>query len=274
VAEEKKGMSFLGHLEELRWRLVRCAAAIVLAALFIFIYTTPLVREIFLRMTKPDFISYRAMCKLSLSLGMDKSMCVTHIPVTYQSTTPSGQMDVNIYFAFIGGIIAVFPYLFYQVWQFIKPALKEKERKAARGIIFYTSALFFFGVLFGYYVVTPMSIQFFGQYELVPGAIANEWDISGYMSYITTTTFYTGLLFELPVLVYILSRIGIMTPEFMRKYRKHAIVVILILAAIITPPDVVQQLIVSLPIILLYEMSIRISARVEKKRLAKEAAGL
>ncbi len=270
--EQKKGMSFLGHLEELRWRLVRMAAAIILAAIFIFIYTTELVEHVFLNMTTPDFITFRAMCKLSMMLGMERGLCVGEIPVTYQSTDPAGQMNVNIYFAFIGGIIVVFPYIFYQIWSFIKPALKDKEKKAARGIIFYTSILFFMGILFGYFVVTPMSVQFFGQYQLSP-KVQNEWDIATYMTFITTTTFYTGLLFELPVIVYIFSRLGLMTPDFMRKYRKHAIVVILILAAIITPPDVTSQILVSLPIVLLYEGSIRISARVKKSRDAKEAAG-
>lgn len=267
MAEESKGMSFLKHLEELRWRLVRCAVAIVLAAFVLFYFTTPLVEALFLKMTDPNFITFRAMCKLSIMLGMEEQLCVGSIPVTYQSTNPAGQMNINIYFAFIGGIIAVFPYIFYQVWQFIKPALKDKEKKAARGIIFYVSILFFIGILFGYFVISPMSIQFFGQYQLAP-KIQNEWDIGAYMSLITTTTFYTGLLFELPVVVYLFSRLGLMTPEFMRKYRKHAIIVILILAAIITPPDITSQILVSLPIVLLYEMSIKISARVSKRREA------
>lgn len=249
---------------------MRCAAAIILVACVIFYFTTPLVDSLFLSMTKPDFITFRWMCDLSVWLGMEKGLCIDKIPVTYQSTAPAGQFNVNIYFAMIGGIIGAFPFIFYQVWSFIKPALKDKERRAARGIIFYTSILFFLGILFGYFVVTPMSVQFFGTYELVPGAVKNEWDISGYMMYITTTTFYTGLIFELPVVVYIFSRLGLMTPAFMRKYRKHAIVVILILAAIITPPDVTSQILVSLPVVLLYEMSIRISVRVEKQRKARE----
>ncbi len=260
-----KNMSFLGHLEELRWRLVRCAAVVVTGAILIFYFTTELVQSLFINMTNPDFITFRAMCKLSIWLGMDDSLCISDIPVTYQSTSPSGQLNVNIYFAMIGGIVVAFPYIFYQVWQFVKPALKEKEQKAARGIIFYTSLLFFLGILFGYFVISPMSVQFFGQYQLTP-SVQNEWDISSYMSLITTTTFYTGLVFELPVVVYIFSRLGLLTPEFMRKYRKHAIVVILIIAAIITPPDVTSQILVSLPIIALYELSIRISAKVNAKR--------
>ncbi|HYG50793.1 MAG TPA: twin-arginine translocase subunit TatC, partial [Flavobacteriales bacterium] len=133
MAEEKAGMSFLGHLEELRWRLVRCAAAIILFAVVIFVFTEPLVQYLFLNMAKPDFITFRAMCKLSIMLGMDDSLCISDIPVTYQSTTPSGQFNVNIYFAMIGGIICAFPFIFYQVWSFVKPALKDKEKKAARG---------------------------------------------------------------------------------------------------------------------------------------------
>lgn len=264
-------MSFLGHLEELRWRLVRIAAVIIAAALVIFYFTTELVQTLFIDMTSPDFITFRAMCKLSIMLGMEESLCVGDIPVTYQSTSPAGQLNTNIYFAMIGGIVIAFPYIFYQIWQFVKPALKDKEKKAAKGIIFYVSILFFIGILFGYFVISPMSIQFFGQYQLAP-QVQNEWDIAGYMGLITTTTFYTGLVFELPVVVYIFSRLGLMTPEFMRKYRKHAIVVILIIAAIITPPDVTSQILVSLPIIGLYELSIRISARVQRgKEVAEQA---
>lgn len=267
MAKETKPMSFLGHLDELRRRLTRCAIAVVITAFVLFYFTTELVDALFINMTNPDFVTFRAMCKLSIMLGMEDDLCIAEIPVTYQSTTPSGQLNVNIYFAFIGAVIAMFPYIFYQIWQFVKPALKEKEIKAAKGIIFYTSILFFIGILFGYFVISPMSIQFFGQYQLTPD-IKNEWDIAGYMALITTTTFYTGLLFELPVVVYLFSRLGLLTPEFMRKYRKHAIIVILILAAIITPPDVTSQILVSLPIVLLYEMSIRISARVQARRKA------
>lgn len=258
-------MSFLGHLEELRWRLVRCAVAIVIGAGTVFYFTTELVQTLFINMTNPDFITFRLMCKLSVALGMEEQLCITDIPVAYQSNDPSGQINVNIYFAIIGGIVLAFPYIFYQVWSFVKPALKDKERKASRGIIFYVSLLFFVGILFGYFVISPMSVQFYGTYQLAP-EVQNIWDISKYMSLITTTTFYTGLFFELPVVVYFFSRLGLMTPAFMRKYRKHAIIVVLIIAAIITPPDITSQILVSLPLILLYEMSIGISARVNKRR--------
>ena len=271
MAEEPSAqMSFLKHLDELRRRLMHCALAVVLGAIVIFAFTTPLVDTIFISMTDTDFITFRAMCKLSIMLGMEEGLCIQKIPVNYQSINPSGQMNINIYFAIIGGIIVAFPYIFYNVWSFVKPALKEKERKAAKGIIIYTSLLFFFGILFGYFVITPMSIQFFGTYQLSE-RVDNNWDIGAYMSLITTTTFYTGLMFELPVIVYIFSRLGLLTPEFLRKYRKHAYVVVLIVAAIITPPDVTSQILVSIPIVILYEGSIKISARVQKKKAAAEA---
>lgn len=269
MADQEKKMSFLGHLEELRWRLVRCAIAIAIGAITIFIFTTELVESVFLNMATPNFITYRIMCDLSVKLGMEDSLCISEIPVRYISNTPGGQMNVNIYFAIIGGIVVAFPYIFYQVWQFIRPALKEKEKRASRGIIFYTSMLFFFGILFGYFVISPMSVQFFGTYLLSP-KVENMWDIGAYMSFVTTTTFYTGLFFELPVVVYLLSRIGLITPAFLRKFRKHSIVVILIIAAVITPPDVTSQIVVTLPILILYEISIKISARVQKRREAAE----
>lgn len=269
MADGEKRMSFLKHLEELRWRLVRCAVVVVIGAGVIFYFTTPLIEALFTGMTKPSFITYRMMCKLSIMLGMEDDLCISNIPVTYQSNDPSGQLNTNVYFAIIGGIVIAAPFIFYQLWQFVKPALKERELRASKGIIWYISLLFFIGILFGYFVISPMSIQFFGTYQLTP-EVQNIWDITKYMSLITTTTFYTGLFFELPIVVYFFSRLGIMTPQFMRKYRKHAIIVILIIAAIITPPDMTSQILVSLPLVLLYEISIRISARVQKRKALQE----
>lgn len=165
--------------------------------------------------------------------------------------------------SFMGGLVIGFPFIFYQIWAFLKPGLKFGEKKMARGIVFYVSLLFFLGISFGYFVVAPLSIQFFGSYQ-ISSEIRNDFTISSYMSMILSTVFYTGLFFLLPVVTYLLTKVGVLDPEFLIKYRKHAIVGILILSAIITPPDIISQVIVSIPIFILYEIGILIAKRVVK----------
>jgi len=166
--------------------------------------------------------------------------------------------------SFMGGLVLGFPFIFYQIWSFLKPGLKFKEKKMAKGIVFYVSILFFLGISFGYLVVAPLSIQFFGSFQ-ISSEIRNDFTISSYMSTIISTVFYTGLFFLLPVIIFLLSKVGLITPDFLRKYRKHALVIILILSALITPPDVISQVIVSIPILLLYEIGILVSRKASKK---------
>jgi sec-independent protein translocase protein TatC len=179
--------------------------------------------------------------------------------------TLSGQFSYALMMSIMGGAVLAFPYIFYQLWSFVKPGLKFKERKMAKGIVFYVSILFFTGILFGYFVVAPLSVQFFGAFQITD-KIRNDFTISSYMSTILSTVFYTGLFFLLPVVTYLLVKIGLFTPEFLVKYRKHAVVVILILAAIITPPDVISQVIVTIPIYLLFEISVLVAKRVAKNQ--------
>jgi sec-independent protein translocase protein TatC len=191
-------------------------------------------------------------------------VCIEEIPIKMQSMTMGGQFSYALMMSFMGGIVISFPYLFYQLWSFVKPGLKLNEINATKGIVFYVSVLFFLGIIFGYFVVAPISVQFFGSYQ-ISKQIENNFTISSYMSTVISTIFYSGLLFLLPVVSYILTRIGIITPAFLRKFRKHSIVAVLILAAIITPPDVISQIIVSIPIFILYEVGILVSARAAKK---------
>ncbi|MBI1838464.1 MAG: twin-arginine translocase subunit TatC [Flavobacteriia bacterium] len=260
--EEEKKMSFLDHLEELRWRLVKCAIAIVSIAILLWYYQEWIMNNVFLSMSKADFISFKLMCKY---LGV----CVGEIPVKMQSTTMSGQFSYALMMSMLGGVVFAFPFVFYQLWAFVKPGLKFNEKSIAKGIVFYVSLLFFLGILFGYFVVSPICVQFFGAYQISKD-IENIFTINSYMSTIISTVFYSGLLFLLPVVSYLLTKIGIITPAFFRKYRKHAIVVILVLAAIITPPDLISQVIVSIPIVILYEIGIIVSARVEKNKLKED----
>jgi sec-independent protein translocase protein TatC len=256
--EEQGNMPFLNHLEELRWRLVRAAVAIVIVGTLIWFYQEEIIDVIFLSMAKKDFITFRLMCQ---AFGV----CINDVPVKFQSMTVSGQFSYALMMSFLGGIVVTFPYLFYQIWSFVKPGLKFKEKNLARGIVFYISLLFFLGILFGYYIVAPLSIQFFGSYQM-SSKIENIFTVNSYMSTILSTVFYCGLFFLLPVVTYLLTKIGLFDSAFLKKYRKHAIVIILILAAIITPPDVISQVIVSIPILILYEIGIVVSKRVEKEK--------
>lgn len=261
--ESENKMSFLEHLEELRWRLVRCAAVILVFSIGIWCYQEWIIDHIFISMSQADFITFDVFCH---QLNF---MCVDEIPIDFQSTTVGGQFSYALMMSFMGGFVISFPYVFYQLWSFVKPALKNNERKIVKGIVFYVSILFFLGILFGYFIVAPMSVQFFGTYTM-SRHIENNFTISSYMSTILSTIFYSGLFFLLPIVSYLLAKLGIVTAEFLRKYRKHAIVGVLILAAVITPPDLLSQVIVSIPILLLYEIGILVVVRVEKNRRKQE----
>lgn len=255
---EKSNMSFLEHLEELRWRLVRAAIVVIIFASIIWWFQAEIMQNVFLSMKSKDFITFKLLCQYF-------GVCIEEIPVRMQSTTVAGQFTYAISMSLLGGVVLGFPFIFYQLWAFIKPGLKFKEKKMARGIVFYVSILFFSGILFGYFVVAPLSIQFFGSFQIT-GEIENIFTINSYMSTILSTVFYTGLFFLFPIVTYFLTRIGLFDAAFLRKYRKHAIVVILIIAAVVTPPDILSQVIVSIPILLLYEISILVAARSEKNR--------
>lgn len=250
-------MSFLDHLEELRWRLLRSALAVIVFAVLIWTYQREIMEGIFLNMVDPDFITFRLMCQY---LGV----CVDQINVDFQSTTLAGQFSYALMMSIMGGVVLAFPFIFYQLWAFVKPGLKGNEKSMAKGIVFYVSLLFFLGILFGYYVVAPLSVQFFGSFQITP-EIRTDITIASYMSTVLSTVFYTGLFFLFPIVTFLLVKIGLFTPAFLVKYRKHAIVVILILAAVITPPDIISQVIVTIPIYLLFEVSILVAKRVESK---------
>lgn len=254
---EDQPMSFLDHLEELRWRLLRSAIAVVIFAVVIWTYQREIMERIFLNMVDADFITFKLMCQY---LGV----CVDPINVDFQSTTLAGQFSYALMMCIMGGVVLAFPYIFYQLWAFVKPGLKGNEKKMAKGIVLYVSLLFFLGILFGYYVVAPLSVQFFGAFQITP-EIKTDVTIASYMSTILSTVFYTGLFFLFPIVTFLLVKIGLFTPTFLVKYRKHAIVVILILAAVITPPDIISQIIVTIPIYVLFELSIIVSKRAASK---------
>lgn len=259
--EENKEMNFFDHLEELRKRIVWSAIAVVSMAVVIFIYQEWIMDNIFLNLKNPDFITYRLFCQY---LGV----CVTEIPVEMHSNNMGGQFGYSMMMSFVGAVIVVAPFIFYQLWAFVKPGLKKNEIQVFKGIVFYISLLFFIGIAFGYFVVAPLTVQFFGSYQ-ISKQIVNFFTISSYMSTIISTVFYSGLFFLLPVILYVASKLGIITAAFLKKYRRHAIMVVLILAAVITPPDVISQIIVSIPILLLYEIGVLVVVRTEKDQLKK-----
>lgn len=255
---DQSNMSFLNHLEELRWRLVKCAIAILIFAIAIWVCHQLIMDHLFLVMLKSDFITFQIFCKY---LGV----CVENAPVQMQSTTVSGQFSYAILMSLMGGVVLAFPFIIFQLWKFIQPGLKGNEKKGIKGIVFYISLLFFLGILFGYFVVAPLSVMFFGTFTMSPN-IENNFTINSYMSLILSAIFYCGLFFLLPIVSYFLTKIGLFGSGFLKKYRKHALVVILILSAIITPPDVFSQIVVTIPVYLLYEISILVAKRIEKKR--------
>ena len=259
---EKKEMSFLDHLEELRWRLVRSSAAIVLVAIVIWIFKSWIMENLFMTMRKADFPTFSLLCKYI-------DVCVDDVPVLMQSTEVIGQFSYAIMMSMVGGIIVAFPYVFWEIWSFVKPGLKQNELKAVKGTVFFVSVLFFTGVLFGYFIVAPLSVQFFGSFQIA-SEIQNNFTVSSYMSTVISTIFFSGIIFLMPVLVYFFARLGVISSAFLKKYRKHAIVGVLILSALITPPDLISQVIVAIPIVILYEFSILLARNVEKKQLKNQ----
>jgi sec-independent protein translocase protein TatC len=267
--KESKEMSFLDHLEELRWVLVRSTIAILILAVFTFFVSDFVFDVIIFGPKSPDFITYRFFCDLSHQLGFADSICVTEMPFIIQNINVEGQINIMVWTCITAGFILAFPYILFQVWNFISPALYENERKYAKLFIFIASFLFFTGVLFGYFVIVPMSINFFATFK-VSDVVQNQFSFDSYIGMIKTAVIACGLFFELPVIIYFLTKLGLVTPKFLRDYWRYAVVIILIVAAIVTPPDVVSQLIVAIPMLLIYEISILISAIVYKNQLKRE----
>ena len=261
--EEGQEMSFLEHLEELRWNIIRSLTAIVGIGIILFLFKDPVFENIILGPTHDSFLSYRAICAFSNGVGLGDIMCFTPPDFDLQAIGFGEAFIMSIKVSFIMGFIFAFPYVFWEAWRFISPGLYDKERKAARGVVFICSFLFLMGVLFGYYVISPFAVNFLAGYTL-PG-VENIPTLSSFINYMIMFTAPAGLIFELPVVVYFLSKVGLATPEGMRKYRRHAIIGTLLLAAVITPPDVVTQFLIGIPLFILYEVSIYISARVKKQ---------
>jgi sec-independent protein translocase protein TatC len=268
VDDEPGEMSFLDHLEELRWHLIRSLTAIFVFAIAAFVSKGVIFGEIILGPSKPSFWTYRMLCNLSEILSSD-ALCISELPFIIQSRQMTGQFSMHITSSFVIGLICAFPYAFWEIWRFVKPGLYDKERKAATGATFYVSLLFFTGVFFGYFVVTPISINFLSNYQIDP-SILNEFDIISYVSTVTTLVLACALLFQLPIVVYFATKAGLVSSSLLKTYRKHSIIVILMLSAVLTPPDPFSQVLIAIPLGLLYQLSILIAVKLEKKERKQE----
>ncbi len=262
-------MSFLDHLEELRWHIIRSVIAMLVFTIVAFIEVRWIFTNILLAPAKSDFLTWKALCKLGNAIN-SPDLCIADIPLELQSRFMTGQFTITIVASFVIGLIFSFPYVVWEIWRFIKPGLRKRERQGSTGIVAVVSFLFALGISFGYFVIAPLMVYVMVNYQ-ISDLIVNQFDITSYVSTFVTLVFGTGVLFQLPVVIYFLSKFGIVSPSFLRKYRKHSIVVILIIAAIITPPDPISQIVITIPLYMLFEISILISANVERKRKKLEA---
>ncbi|MBK6977378.1 MAG: twin-arginine translocase subunit TatC [Cytophagaceae bacterium] len=261
----EKEMTFLEHLEELRWHIIRSVAAILVFMIAAWVMMGRIFNLIILAPSRPDFWTYRKLCELGDWTGID-SLCVDKLNFSLMSREVSGQFMMQLTASAIVGLLVAFPYVFWEIWRFIKPGLKITEKKAANGSVFFVTLLFFLGIMFGYFVVAPFAINFLVNFQIDP-SIENQFDIQSYISVLATLTLACGVTFQLPMAIFVLTRIGIVTPKFLKEYRKHAFVVILIVAAIITPsPDMISQILVAIPLYILFEISIVVSERVYKRK--------
>ncbi len=269
---EEKEMSFLDHLEELRWHLIRSLIAVVVFTIIAFVSARWIFENVVFAPARPEFPTFKALCKLGDALGYE-ALCITDIPFKVQSRNMTGQFTMHIMASFIIGLMIAFPYVCWEVWRFVKPGLQVKERKYSRGAVAAVSVLFFFGVMFGFYVIAPWMVYFLANYS-ISDMVVNEFDITSYVSTVVMLVFGSGLLFQLPVVIYFLTKVGIVTPEFLRKYRKHSIIIILIVAAVVTPPDPLSQMLITIPLYVLFEISVLISAGVARRKAKEEAEEL
>lgn len=268
AGDTEKEMTFWEHLEELRWHLLRAAAILLVFAIAAFVNRHFVFDTLVLAPKDSQFITYRLLCQLSEFLGV-RTLCLDITSLEIININLSGQFMVHIYISIMAAVVAAFPYILWEMWSFIRPALKRKEKKHSRGAVLAGTLLFYMGVLFSYFLIVPLTINFFGDYQ-VSESVQNTINLNSYISSVVSLTLATGIIFELPILVYFLTKVGIVTPAFLRRNRKYTLVVLLTLSAIITPPDIFSQVMVCLPLMLLYELSIVVARRVHRSLETEE----
>ncbi|MCX2744752.1 twin-arginine translocase subunit TatC [Mangrovivirga sp. M17] len=267
MAQEQNEMTFLEHLEELRWHIIRSLASILVFGILAFIFSEFLFGEVIMGPGKSDFVTFRLFCKLGQELNIP-ALCIDDFKITLYNRQIAGQFMADIKYSIMLGFICAFPYAFFEIWRFIKPGLHMEEKNASRGAVFFVTALFLLGVCFGYFIISPFSFNFLYHYSIT-AEFENEIDLASYVGFLATLVLACGITFQLPVVVYFLTKAGIVTPNYLKTYRRHAFIIILFLSAMITPPDIFTQLLVSLPLFLLYEISIVVSKSLYK-RISKD----
>jgi len=268
MSKPQKEMSFLNHLEELRWLLVRSAIVVLAFAIIAFLNIKYIFNNFIIVFKNPDFTTYKFLCNFSKAFGSN-GLCIDHLDFSIQSLKMAEQFSAHIWLALTFGFIIAFPYILFEIWKFIKPALYDNERKYASVFIIVSSLLFFLGVLFGFYIIAPLSINFLGNYS-VSEDIERNFKLASYIAIIKTAVLSSGLIFEMPVIIFFLAKMGLVTSEFLKKSRKYTFVIVLVVAAIITPPDILSQVIVTIPMMILFEVGIIITKIIEKKQLKEE----
>ncbi len=258
---DEKEMPFLEHLEEFRKRLIRSGSAILLFAVLAFFFKEWIFEGILFWPKEPSFPAFRFLCSLSEGMGMGDRLCIQPPDFPLVNLEMSGQFSAHILVSIVSGIVIAFPFFLHQMWCFLNPGLKKNERRSARKVFWIGTFLFILGILFGYFIMSPLSVRFLGGYQ-VSEMVSNQIRLSSYVSTVALVTLSAGILFQLPIVVHFLAVTGVMTPALLRKHRKHALIVVLLLSAIITPPDITSQLLVAVPLLILYEISIRVAERV------------
>lgn len=266
---DKAEMTFVEHLDVLRAHLFKSVVAITIGAVAVAVFNNFIVQKVLLGPTRSDFPTYTFLCRISNYLKLGSSLCMHEIKLEMQSNTVSGQFDVYLNVIVIGGFVVAFPYVFLQFWKFVKPALTKNELRNTRGVIFWVSMLFFIGVLFGYFVISPYTINFFANFTL-DSKIKNIWTITSYFNTVLPLTLGSGLAFQLPLVLYFLAKVGVVSASLLKKFRRYAYLTIVVVAGFITPPDMLSQIICSVPIIILYEISILLCRKVEQKQAKEE----
>jgi len=262
--QELDEATFVEHLDDLRKHIIRGLIALIILSIAAFFFNDFLFDKVLLGPKKPDFLTNRVLCRLSEILNSE-ILCINQHDFKLQNLELAGQFKAHLFVSFLAGIVVGFPYLMWELWRFVKPALTKQELKKTRGVVFYTSVLFFIGVGFGYFLIAPLTINFLANY-VATEELVNNFTLRSITTNVTSLTLATGAVFELPVLIYFLTKMGLITPRLMKKYRKHSVVAILILGGIITPPDLMSQLLIAIPLYFLYEFSVGISKRVYKKQ--------
>ncbi|MBI9032945.1 MAG: twin-arginine translocase subunit TatC [Bacteroidales bacterium] len=265
--EPEKELTFWDHLEELRWHITRSIIAVLSFAILAFVNRTFVFDEIILAPKNAEFISNQLLCKLGLLVGTD-ALCMNDVVLQIINIKMPGQFLMHMYISVMMGLVAAAPYVIWEVWSFIKPALYDTEKKYSGGAVVVMSSLFIVGTLFSYFMIVPLTLSFFGSYQ-VSASVINQISLSSYVSTVVSLTFAVGIVFELPVFIYFLTKVGVLTPDYLKRNRRWTLVVILVVSAIITPSDIFSQVMVSIPLYALYEISIVVSKRVYKKRMAE-----